>query len=141
MAEEKKPTIEELKATTGKAKTEEVLEIDKSILRAYCESIEDPNPRWETEAPPGFLTTVWMSGSFPALGTPLPFKRGVAGGGDWEFYKPIKAGDVITTTHEFFDIQDKSSEKGPRALLIFKATHKNQKGEIVAVTTNTMMSY
>jgi len=141
MAEEKRPTIEELKATTGKAKKEEVFEIDKSMLRAFCESIEDPNPRWQDEASPGFLTTVMMSGSFPVLKTPLPFKRGVAGGGDWEFYKPNKAGDVITTIHEFFDNQDKSSEKGPRVLLIFKATHKNQKGEIVAVTSNTMMSY
>jgi acyl dehydratase len=141
MAEEKEPTIDELRAAVGKAKTEEVLEIDKSMIRAFCESTEDTNPKWYDTAPPGLLTAVMLSGSYPALKTPMPFKRGVAGGGDWEFYKPIKAGDVITTTHEFADIQDKSSEKGPRALLIFKSTHKNQKGEIVAVVTNTMMSY
>lgn len=140
MAEEKRPTIEELRATIGKKKIE-IIPIDRGLVRAYCESIEDPNPKWQDEVPPGFLTTVMMSGSWPALGAPQPFKRAVAAGGDWEFYKRIKVGDVITTTHEFADIQDKSSDKGPRALMIFKATHTNQRGELVAITTNTMMSY
>ena len=93
MAEEKRPSIEELRATLGKTKKVEILEIDKSILNAFCESIEDPNPKWKEEAHPGFLTAVWLSGSFPALQTPLPYKRGVAGGGDWDYFKPIKVGD------------------------------------------------
>jgi len=141
MAEQKKPTMEELKAIAGKKKKEEVLEIDRTVIKRYAEAIGDPDPKWKDVAPPGLLTAAMLTGGFPALGIPLPFKRGVAAGGDWEFYKPIKAGDIITTTHEFAEIQDKSSEKGPRALLIFKSTHKNQKGEVVAVSTNTLMSY
>ena len=140
MTEEKRPTLEEIRARIGE-KREEVVEVDKSMIRAFCQCIEDPNPRWQDVAPPGFLTTVKMSGGAVAIDIPEPYKRKVAAGGEWEFYKPIKPGDIITTSHEFSDIQDKSSEKGKRALMIFKSTHKNQKGEVVAVTTGTTMSY
>ena len=140
MTEAKKPTLEEIRKMIGKKK-EEVLEIDRSLIRAYCQAIGDPSPRWRDTVPPGFLTTVVLSGSVLALNIPFPFKRGVAAGADWDYYKPIKVGDVITTTHEFAEIQDKSSEKGPRVLIIFKSTHKNQKGEVVATSTNSVMSY
>ena len=120
--EEKRPTWEETTALIGKKK-EEVLEIDKSMLRAFCQCIGDPNPKWQDKAPPGFLTAAMFSAGGPAI--PPPYRRRVDAGGDWEFYKPIKPGDIITTIREFAEVQDKSSEKGPRALLIFKSTHKN----------------
>ena len=140
MAEEKRPTLEEIRSLIGKKK-EEVLEIDKSMLRAYCRAVGDPSPKWRDTAPPAFLTAAMITSGFTALSIPAPYKRLVAAGADWEFYKPMKVGDVITTTHEFADIQDKSSEKGPRALLLCKSTHKNQKGEVVAITTSSVMSY
>jgi len=140
MTQEKKITLEDVKAMIGKKK-EEKLEIDRSLIRAYCQSIGDRSPRWQDTAPPGLLTTVLLSGSVVALSIPLPYKRGVAAGADWEYFKPIKVGDVITTTHEFAEIQDKGGEKGPRVLIIFKSTHKNQKGEVVATSTNSVMSY
>ena len=139
MSEQKRPTFEEIKAMIGKKKVE-VLEIDKSIIRNFSRCIGDPNPKWKDTAPPGLLTTVMLSGGVVALSIPLPHKRGVAAGADWEFYKPIKLGDVITTAHEFADIQDKSTEKGKRALKIFKSKHTNQKGELVAISTNSVMS-
>ena len=140
MAEAKKPTLEEVKKLIGKKK-DEVFEVDKSILRLFNQCIGEADPKWEKTAHPGLLTAAMLSGSVLALGIPYPYKRGVAAGADWEFFKPIKAGDVITTSHEFADVQDKSSEKGPRVLLVFKSTHKNQKGEVVAVSSNNVMSY
>jgi acyl dehydratase len=139
MTEKPRPTFEEVKAMVGKKKVE-VLEIDKSIIRNYSQCIGDPNPKWKDTAPPGLLTTVMLSGGVVALSIPQVYKRGVAAGADWEFYKPIKLGDVITTSHEFADIQDKSTEKGKRALMIFKSKHTNQKGEVVAVSTNSVMN-
>ena len=140
MTEEKRPTLEEVRALVGRKK-EETLEIDKSMLRSFCQCIGDPNPRWQDTAPPGLLITVNLSGGAVAIEVPRPYKRSVAAGADWELFKPIKAGDVITTVHEFAEVQDRSSEKGPRALLIYKSTHKNQRGEMVAVSTNSIMCY
>jgi len=137
---QKKAAWEEIKAMIGK-NTVEKLEIDKSIVRNYCQCIGDPNPKWQDTAPPGLLTTVLLTGGGVALGIPQPFAKGVAAGADWEFYKPIKVGDVITTEHEFADLQDKSSEKGRRAIIVFKSKHTNQRGEVVAVSTNNLMSF
>jgi hypothetical protein len=39
------------------------------------------------------------------------------------------------------ELEEKASDKGPRALMVYKSSHKNQKGELVAVSTNTIMSY
>lgn len=140
MVERRIAPMDEIKALQGK-KSKESLEIDKHMIRLLCDCTEDPNPKWKDTAPPSMITTAMISGGALALGIPLPFKRSVAAGADWDFFKPIKAGDTINTTHEFFEIQDKSSDKGPRALMVYKSTHTNQKGEVLAVSTNTIMSY
>jgi acyl dehydratase len=140
MVERRIAPMGEIKALQGK-KSKESLEIDKHMIRLLCDCIGDPNPKWKDTAPPSMITTAMISGGALALGIPLPFKRSVAAGADWDFFKPIKAGDTINTTHEFFEIQDKSSDKGPRALMVYKSTHTNQKGEVLAVSTNTIMSY
>lgn len=140
MTERKLASMDEVRTYLGK-KREEEIEIDGTVIRAYCECIGDPNPRWQNTAPPGLVTTAMISSGAMLLGVPLPFKRSVAGGADWEFFKPIKKGDTIHTVHEFSELQDKTSDKGPRALMVYRSTHKNQKGETVAISTNTIMSY
>jgi hypothetical protein len=131
MTERKLATLDEVRSHIGR-KLEESMEIDGTVIRAYCECIGDASPQWkEGVAPPGAML----------LGVPIPFKRSVAGGADWEFVKPIKKGDKIHTSHEFIELQDKSSDKGPRALMVYRSTHKNQKGETVAISTNTIMTY
>jgi len=132
---------DEIKALEGK-KHEEVLEIDQHMINLYTDCIGDPSPKWKSGiVPPGLMTTAMISSGAVFLGIPLPHKRSVAAGTDWEFLKPVEAGDTLTTSHEFHELQDKSSEKGPRALMIYKSTHKNQNGEVVAISTNTIMSY
>ena len=141
MAEIKFAPWDEIKVLEGK-KMEQVLDIDQHMINLYTQCIEDPSPKWkEGIAPPGLITTAMISSGAVFLGIPLPFKRSVAAGTDWEFLKPLRAGDTLTTIHEFYELQDKSSEKGPRALMVYKSTHKNQNGEVVAVSTNTIMSY
>jgi hypothetical protein len=141
MTERKLATLDEVRSFIGK-KREESMEIDGTVIRSYCECIEDQNPKWkEGIAPPGLVTTAMISSGAMLLGVPLPYNRSVAGGADWEFLKPIKKGDKIDTSHEFVELQDKSSDKGPRALMVYRSTHKNQKGEIVAISTNTIMTY
>ncbi len=140
MAQFQQGSLDEIKALQGK-KIEESMGIDQHMINLYCQCIEDSSPKWRGTAPPGLITTAMISGGALALGIPLPHQRSVAAGADWEFIKPVNAGDTLHTTHEFYEIQDKSSEKGPRALMVYKSTHKNQNDEVVAVSTNTIMSY
>ena len=140
MVEIRHASWDEIKGLEGK-KTEQVLDIDQHMINLFTDCIGDTSPKWRGIAPPGLTTTAMVSSGAVFLGIPLPFQRSVAAGTDWEFLKPLKAGDTCTTTHEFFELQDKSSEKGPRALMVYKSTHKNQNGEVVAVSSNTIMSY
>ncbi|RLC95087.1 MAG: hypothetical protein DRI39_00985 [Chloroflexi bacterium] len=140
MAGPKTGTMEEIRALQGK-KAEESMQIDRHMIRLLCDCIGDHSPRWKDTAPPAMIITAMVSGGAMSLGIPIPYKRSVAAGADWDFFKPIKAGDTLYTTHEFYEVQDKSSEKGPRALMVYKSTHKNQNGELVAISTNTIMSY
>ena len=133
-------TQDEVKTYLGKS-IQEVMEIDGTVIRQYCECIGDPSPMWKDTAPPGLVTTAIISSGAMLIGVPLLHKRSVAGGADWDFFKPIKKGDVITTTHEFSELQDKGGDKGPRLLMVYKSSHKNQKGELVAVSTNTIMNF
>lgn len=140
MADLKFASVEEIRKLQGKS-TKESLQIDQHMINLYTDCIGDPSPQWKGTVPPGLITTAMISSGAMTLGIPLPYKRSVAAGTDWEFFKPIKAGDKIDTSHEFFELQDKSSDKGPRALMVYKSTHKNQNGEVVAISTNTIMSY
>ena len=133
-------SLDEVKTYLGK-KREETMEIDGTVIRAFCECIGDPNPMWKDTAPPGLVTAAMISSGAMLIGVPLLYKRSVAGGADWEFFKPIKKGDTIHTTHEFSELQEKASDKGPRLLMVYKSSHKNQKGELVAVSTNTIMNF
>ena len=140
MTEEKRPTVEEVIAMIGKSDTETMV-MDASRVQAYVQAVSDDNPRWKEYVPPAFLTNANMSSGISGLGIPWPYKRIVAAGADWEFYKPIKIGDVITTTHEFTEVQDKGKPDAPKVLMISKSRHVNQNGELVALSTGRVMSY
>ena len=133
-------SVDEIKTYLGK-KREETMEIDGTVIRAFCECIGDTNPAWKNTAPPGLVTTAMISSGAMLIGVPLLYKRSVAGGADWEFFKFIKKGDVINTIHEFSELQEKGSDKGPRLLMVYKSSHRNQKGELVAISTNTIMNF
>ncbi|MCX5998148.1 MAG: MaoC family dehydratase N-terminal domain-containing protein [Chloroflexi bacterium] len=139
MAQQKKPTPEELKSIVGKKGKEAVVGVDKSTVRLYCDCIGDTNPKWQTLAPPGLLCAAMFFGEgFPVE---FPYSGVLDLGSDIEFRRSIAPGDIITTTTEFADIQDKSTDKARRVFLTFKSTHQNQRGDVVAVSTSRIMSF
>jgi hypothetical protein len=70
-------------------------------------------------APPGIIATaIRRVGQVNSVHAFPLYKRIVAARDDLELYKPIKIGNANTTTHEIDDLKDKSSENGPRVLLI-----------------------
>ncbi|MCX7912605.1 MAG: MaoC family dehydratase N-terminal domain-containing protein, partial [Dehalococcoidales bacterium] len=49
---------EELKGLLNVEFGPELYEIEKGMLRRFVEAIDDPNPRWEREAPPTFFAAL-----------------------------------------------------------------------------------
>lgn len=139
MVQQKRPTLEEFRALVGVKRSETVFEIDKSMISRFCEAVGEPNSKWQETAPPSFLIPSAFLGEI--VKTIWPYPRLVDAGADWEFYKPVRLHDVITTVSELADVQDKSGDKGQRILISLKSTYKNQDGETVAESTGRLMNF
>ena len=101
--------MDEMKKYSGNKGKPTVFEIDKTMIKRYCEAIGDPNPKWHDRLPPGMLTAAMLMGEGAQM-PPFPYPGIVDAGGEWEFFKPIKAGDTITVVNEFTGVDDKSNE-------------------------------
>jgi len=132
---------EEMKSMIGMETGRVVHEVDKTMLRRLAEAIEDPNPRWQEEAAPGFTFAAMVTGGGELPDKLFPMKRKVAGGGDWEFYLPIKVGDVMTCTAKLADIYEREGKAGKMLFFITETTITNQKREVAAKGKSTLINY
>ena len=144
---------EELRACIGMQSELTVIEIEKVMIKRFAEAIEDPNPLWQDEeyarnaryggivAPPGFLMTLMMRGPAMELPFEFPFTRRLDGGGDWEYFKPIRPGDVLTVVIKLVDVREREGRMGTMVLLVSETTWKNQRNELVAKSGGTSIRY
>lgn len=135
--------------------------VERGAIARFAEAVGDPNPLYLDEeyaknskygsiiAPPGFFG--WpvrraRSSQEPeviagARGGPnfaaIDLPRVLDGGIEYDFIKPVKAGDVLTATSEIKDIRERTGSTGRMAFLIRETTYTNQDGEIVAKARST----
>jgi acyl dehydratase len=144
--------IDELRGKIGVEERVVEAEVDKSIIRRFVQAVDDPNPLWQNEeyakkskyggivAPPEFLCASFMSGGGIRPEVSLPFPRTVDGGGEFEFYLPIRPGDKITACTKFVHLKEKDGKSGKMLFLSFETVHKNQRSEIVAKSRATIIN-
>ena len=143
----------EIRACIGIQSQPTVIEIERSMIKRFAEAIEDPNPLWQDEeyarnarnggivAPPGFLISLMMRGPMPELPFELPFTRLLDGGGEWEYFKPIRPGDVITVVTRLADVMEREGKMGTMVFLVTETTWKNQRNELIARSRGTSIRY
>ena len=138
---------DEVKATIGSEVVGPPELIEMGAIRNYAKAITwpgSPDPMYfDSEAaknsrfggiiaPWTFFTT--LGRNVPPLRVPLPPPLvSFNGGNDYEYFQPIRPGDVITTKSKIIGI---SERKGRAGILVFIETDKtfmNQKGEIVGI--------
>ena len=86
-------------------------------------------------APPAFVAQY----AFPVKrGNPAPMPQPkqplpnrLNGGTDYEFLKPVVAGDVLTATSRVVDIYERKGQTGPMLFTVRETAFKNQRDEIV----------
>jgi acyl dehydratase len=132
-------TVEELRTFIGKKGVPTVYEIDKTMIRRFCEAIGDNSPRWRELAPPGLLTAAMLMGQ-GVMTPPWPYPGIVDAGLELEYFKPIRPGDTITVVNEWYNIEDKSNEKRKMILFSMRSTSTNQRGEVVATAIGRVMN-
>jgi hypothetical protein len=128
-------------------------EADYSFIKKWCVANEDfnalywdeeyaKNSRWgEIVAPPMYAVAAndgmeWSFEGFIYAHTPgrnlVNHLRALEADTEWEFFEPIRPGDVITSTNRLADVYWKEGKAG-RLMFIFGETELwNQKGQLVA---------
>lgn len=137
--------------------TSTVYAVEKGAIARFAEAVGDPNPLyWDEEyaaksrygsiiAPPGFFG--WpekREAGFPndllALVVGLAeagYGRILDGGIEWEFFKPVKAGDKLAVKTTVRNIVERSGKTGKAVFLFRDITYSDQKGDIVATARQT----
>ncbi len=146
---------DEMRSVVGVESEPSVFEIEKGAIRRWAEAIGDSNPLYRDEeyarskgyrsiiAPPGFFAQY----AYPVkLGQGRvrlrgPFTRGLNGGNEYEFFKPIQAGDVLTSTTKLAELFERQGSLGKMLFVIYETTYKNQNDEVVAKARGTGINY
>ena len=143
---------EEMESMLGVEMRPQVYEIEKGMIKKFAEAIDDPNPLWQDEAyarkarygsimcPPTFLMAIQLTEQVLwAKSVKCPLKGFLNGGNEFEYYQPIKLGDIISVTGKLVDLQGKIGKAGKIVIMIMENTYTNQHGEVVARSRDTFI--
>jgi acyl dehydratase len=124
---------------------EGTMRIELGKIREFARAVKDENPRYRDAqaalAPPTFLMTIahWIGDlGQTRSAVKLDYRRLLHGEQEFEYVRPIRAGDVLTFRSRTKDVFEKQGKRGGKMLFIIGETeYRNQRGEIVAYTRNT----
>jgi acyl dehydratase len=130
-------------------------------IRRFVEATTDENPLWQNEAyaasstwggiiaPPAFLEAFNPSNhafrhhpdmSHMSLPFEPPFPRTFQAYNDWQFFLPLRPGDVITSVCKLGDIYERHGNSGRMVFIRIDNEHRNQLNELVGITSEAMVS-
>ena len=118
--------------------------VDVSDIRRSAYSVADYNPLYDDPAyakttrhggvvaPPYFFYAIESGGGHPPV--PPPENTTVVyAGTDWEYFTPLRVGDVVHTKRKFLRAEEKQSKFSGRAAYFYgETTYLNQRDEILA---------
>jgi len=155
---------EEMRAQIGKERERKVsFPVDASAIRQWAIAVRWPDPPeriyWDEEyarksrfggiiAPPFFNPFAYhvdedrMKGVVRQGTVSMePGTRPLNGGGEAEYYEPMRPGDVITSVTKVVDLYERQGRLGLMLFTITETTWTNQKGELVRVYRGTGIRY
>jgi acyl dehydratase len=123
-------------------------EVEKGAIRKFADAIGDPNPLYRDEeyakttrygriiAPPTFSRT-FDYGEIPGL----EFKREglIHGEQQFEYFRPIFAGDVLYCSTKLADVYEKEGKLGRMTFLVYEQKGVNEAGETVFIARSNVI--
>lgn len=155
-------TIDDMEKFVGTGGTPHVLNVGPEVVRRYLEAIQDSNPLWADESPaetsrregtlvPPHMFTALMTLTrcsprsgvvpVPVPEVPLPRENVLEGEETWEFFEPVRVGDVITSRTVLSDAKRREGKLGEMFILTYTSESVNQRGRKVAHSVNTIVNY
>ena len=139
---------EEVRAFLGREVTYTAPEpFSGAEFRYFALAIGDANPRWQSgEAPPTFVceTSQYLDDREMLFKgghqweIPVQNVRAIRGGHEYEFFRPVRAGDRLSVTWRIVDLVQKESSGGAVMLIVTsEASYADQSGELLARNRET----
>jgi acyl dehydratase len=144
-------TLETMRQQIGKSGITYQIEVDKWLIRQVCNAVDDPNPLWQDQdyaserryqgivAPPWLLVAAIFARQEPET-RPVINHLYLDGGGEWEFYLPIRPGDVITVETRLVDLNGREGKSGPLYFETIETRWTNQRGELVGKNLSILIT-
>ena len=140
------------KDAIGRTGGSTTMRVEFGKIREFARALKDDNPIYLDEAyakrevggvipPPTFTMTqgFWSDGQGgPKL--ELDMRRVLHGGQEFEYVKPVFAGDTLTATGKIADVYTKPGKRGGEmTFVVMETEYKNQKGEVVMYARSTII--
>lgn len=148
---------EEIKILIGTSGSAKIYEVEQGAIRRFADAVGDYSPLYHDEeyarkskygsliAPPGFFG--WPSNqagnsplavdippelesAFERAGYPLSLV--LDGGMEYEFFLPVRAGDILSAVTTVRNLRERSGEGGSIIVSFLDTVYHNQAGEMVA---------
>jgi len=141
-------------------------EVNKAMIRHWCEAMEDANPLYTDEgyakkskyggiiAPPQMVQAYCIPPLWPKKVSPDPQAKAVrmmdeagyagvvATTTSQEYFKPMRPGDRLSYKIKLVNVSpEKTTRLGTGHFLTSEYTYSNQKGEVVCVQSFTILKF
>jgi len=140
------------RSAIGKTTGITTVEVEKGHIRKFALAVGDDNPLYHDEeyaknsryggiiAPPTFVTTFGFESKDSVMeGLEFDRSRLLHGEQEYEYFKPIMAGDKISFSSTITDITEKEGKSGAMDIVTTEMTGHNQDGEKVFVGRSTVV--
>jgi acyl dehydratase len=154
---------DEVKEYIGKADPPHVRVVEKGAILRYADAVGNDNPLYGDEeyastsrygdiiAPPGFFgwptKPAASSTGLPQLVADLQsalssagYPRILDGGISYDFYLPVRTGDILIVSPKVKDVTVKEGKSGTMMICNLETTYLNQNGDIVAKAYQTFIA-
>ena len=123
---------------------EGTMRVELGKIREFAKAVKDDSATFRRDdavAPPTFLMTIahWLGDlGQTRSAVKLDYRRLLHGEQEFEYVRPIHAGDVLTFRSRTKDVFEKEGKRGGKMTFVIGETeYRNQRGEVVAYTRNT----
>ena len=67
------------------------------------------------------------------------YGRTLDGGAEYDFFHPVRAGDILAAVPKIIDIYERESKRGNIIFSVMETTYDNQNGNLVAKVRQTFI--
>jgi acyl dehydratase len=139
------------KSVIGKTTAVHKMEVEKGHIRRFAQAIGDDNPLYHDEeyarksryggivAPPTFPTVFGFEGQRVLEGLEINRARLLHGEQEYEYFRPIMAGDTISFSTKVIDVDVKEGKSGVMDIIRTEMTGYNQRAEKVFAARSTVV--